>query len=123
MAQAAQTSKQDTVRIIYELAEDLLQQGHTKLGVEKILVEKGLKPDIAAAIIEKAARSKAQSKQNRTALPKLLLGLFTLGVGIVSLIDVFSSSENFIWIGATMACFFFSFLWLRDANKIRNRVK
>ena len=122
MAQAAQTSKQDTVRIIYELAEDLLQQGHTKLGVEKMLVEKGLKPDIAGAIVEKAARSKAQSKQNRTALPKLLLGLFTLVVGILSLINAFSS-QNFIWIGGTMACFFFSFLWLRDANKIRNRVK
>jgi hypothetical protein len=123
VTQAEQASKQDTVRVIYELVEDLLQEGHTKLEVEKILVEKGLKPDIAAALIEKAARSKAQVRQNQTALPKLLLGLFTLAVGVLSLINMFSSSENFMWIGGTIACFFFSYLWLRDANKIRNRVK
>ena len=106
MADSPQASKQDTVRMIYAYAENLLQQGHTKLEVEKALVEKGLKPDIAGGVVENLTKRRIAARQRRSSAPKLWRGLALFVVGLSLLVPASSSSDQYAALAGSIICIF-----------------
>ena len=110
MAEQAQPKKVDMDLVLY-FTEDLLRQGQTKLQVEKILVEKGMKPEVAGAVVEKVARTKFQAKGKRASNIKLIRAIGLLVVGFGSLIQAANTGE-IMWIGSTFACIFFGLFGL-----------
>ncbi len=118
MADTAQSPKLDMDLVLY-FTEDLLRKGHTKLQVEKMLVEKGLKPDVAGSVVEKAARTKFRAKRNQASMFKLGRAIALLVTGFGLLFQAASAPDDFGWIAVCISSIFFGLYYLYDWNRTR----
>jgi hypothetical protein len=112
MADSASTNKQDKVRAIYDFAEDLLRQGHTKLEVEKALAAKGMAPDLAGEVVERVVKRKTQARQSRASRPKLVLALIVLVFGFAFFVKGLTSPVDYGEIAKGVISIFLGAFWL-----------